>query len=70
MFKLLKLTRSKYKILSQICGNLSLLPVGSMIIPVFQGNFDTTKLPVIILALAISISCILFATYFAEKGKL
>jgi hypothetical protein len=65
-----KITRSKFRILSQIFANLSPIFLGSVILPAFSRNFDLNQLAVLILGTIGTIISIQMAMYCAEKGKL
>lgn len=64
----MKLTKSKNRMLSTLCGNFSEVFFISLVIPIFTG-FDTGKIPVVIFGILATIAFSWLALIFAERGK-
>ena len=64
------LTKSKYRMLANICGDFTQVFFASLIIPVIIGGFDIGSLPVVIFGVVAMLVSFYFSIFFAEKGKL
>ncbi len=67
---MLTFNKSELKALSSLFTNFSAVFMASLIVPILTGNFDVTKLPVVLLGLALTIGTAFIAILFAKKGKL
>lgn len=63
-------TRSKLRALSTLCANFSEVFLASLVIPIFIGGVDISKLPVLLFGVAGTLLSGLFSLFFTEKGKL
>lgn len=67
---IIKLTKSKFRALSSLSGNVTQLFVASWIIPPLTSKFDLSQLPVLILGLVLTIAGALVTLEFAQQGNL
>jgi len=65
-----KLTKSKYRALSEFCNTLAVLFLGSLVIPIITNSFAIVQLPVVVLGIVLTIISLYLSLYCAEKGKL
>ncbi|OGE33110.1 hypothetical protein A3E66_02135 [Candidatus Daviesbacteria bacterium RIFCSPHIGHO2_12_FULL_37_16] len=65
-----KLTSSKSLAISNICINFSTVFLASLVVPIFAGDFNLSKWPIVLSGIIATVSFSLLAIFFAEKGKL
>lgn len=66
----MKMTRSKWRMLSTHYANASAIFLGSMVIPLITGQFDTSKWYVVGWGLALTVAFAYLSLLAAEEGKL
>ena len=64
------LTKSSSRALSTISANFSAVFLGSLVLPVFVGDFAVSNWPVILLGLVGVLSSVLLSIKFAQRGRL
>ncbi len=64
------MNKSKFRALSNICGNFSEVFLASVIIPIFKEKFDLSQIPVLIFGVVTTFISIYFSLKFAHAGKL
>jgi len=66
----MRLESPEFRALSNVCTNFSEVFLASLVIPVFVGEFDTSRVPVLILGIALTGLFVWLSLIFAKKGKL
>lgn len=63
-------TKSKFRALSTLCANFSAVFFASLVIPIFFGGIDISKIPVLLFGVVATFIFAWLSLIFAEKGKL
>ena len=66
----MKLKSSELRALSNVCANFSEVFLASLVVPAFVGTFDTSRVIVLILGLALASFFVWLSLIFAKKGRL
>ena len=66
----MKMTRSHWRGLAMVNANFATVTLGSLVVPVFLGEFDIAQWPVVVLGMIATALLTWLTLFSAEKGKL
>lgn len=66
----MKMTRSRWRAFSELNINFAAIALASLVVPLFTGEFDINRWPVVILGMISTVALSWVSLASADKGKL